>query len=167
MAKRIGNTWSALSEADNKVWESWENKFVPDCGAAATVGGEIVRAMDRLIYRFFNDGDMVGEAYGNETCNSSYRYLCRFIKNFPSLHGGYSDEKYEDLLLDGQILAYETLTNNPSLFERPNHEDSREADPEDYTWSQEDDEDDGWWGEDDDEFDDDDWIEDEMYDVEQ
>lgn len=50
-------------------------QLVPRMGKADTVAGEIVRAYNRLEYRFFNDGDMVGIGYGCETCNAAARYL--------------------------------------------------------------------------------------------
>jgi hypothetical protein len=66
-----------IDKLDNEYFNDLRDKYVPGMGAAETRAGEIIRAMDRLIYRFFNDGDMVGKGYGNETCNSSYRYLRR------------------------------------------------------------------------------------------
>lgn len=49
--------------------------LVPSSGPADTNRGEIVRAFQRLEYRWYNDGDEPGDGYGNETCNSSARYL--------------------------------------------------------------------------------------------
>lgn len=59
---------------DAKMQELFE-KYVPDSGAAETVGGEIVRAMNRIGYRFYNDGDMCHVGYGRETVNPACRYL--------------------------------------------------------------------------------------------
>ena len=50
-------------------------ELVPPAGKADTVAGEMVRAVCRLQYRFYNDGDMIGVGYGNETCNAAARYL--------------------------------------------------------------------------------------------
>ena len=50
-------------------------ELVPASGKAATVAGEIVRAINRLAYRNYNDGDHVGVGYGRETCNPAARYL--------------------------------------------------------------------------------------------
>lgn len=50
-------------------------KLVPVQGKADTVAGEIVRALSRIGYRFYNDGDCVGVDYGCETCNPAARYL--------------------------------------------------------------------------------------------
>ena len=45
------------------------DEHVPMSGKADTVGGEIVRAISRIGYRWWNDGDHIGVGYGNETCN--------------------------------------------------------------------------------------------------
>ena len=73
------NTWSGLTLEQDQIWEQLCNEHVPTSGMASTVGGEILRAMSRIIYRFYNDGDMVGVGYGNETCNSSDRYLLSVV----------------------------------------------------------------------------------------
>lgn len=53
------------------------SNLVPLQGSASTVAGEIVRAISRIEYRFYNDGDHLGVGYGNETCNAAGRYLMR------------------------------------------------------------------------------------------
>lgn len=65
------------------------NKYVPASGMADTYGGEILRAFARIYYRCYNDGDVPFVGYGNETCNSSYRFLYNagapgFEKQYPS-----------------------------------------------------------------------------------
>ena len=44
-------------------------ELVPLEGKADTLAGEIVRAISRIGYRFYNDGDQVGVGYGKQTCN--------------------------------------------------------------------------------------------------
>lgn len=51
------------------------DQMVPPEGKALTVAGEMVRAAEKLIYRYYNDGDLVGRGYGNHTCNAPARYL--------------------------------------------------------------------------------------------
>ena len=43
------------------------DKLVPGSGASDTVEGEMIRAINRLIYRFYNDGDFFYQGYGAET----------------------------------------------------------------------------------------------------
>ena len=50
-------------------------ELVPASGKADTVAGEIVRAITRIGYRNWNDGDHIGVGYGKETCNPAARYL--------------------------------------------------------------------------------------------
>ena len=50
-------------------------ELVPLEGKADTLAGEIVRAISRIGYRFYNDGDQVGMDYGKQTCNPPARFL--------------------------------------------------------------------------------------------
>lgn len=63
--------------------------FVPRSGACETLGGEIVRAVSRIVYRWFNDGDVFYTGYGIETCARDAGYL---VDN--------TDEKIADLICD-------------------------------------------------------------------
>ena len=67
---------------DNKVFDELTRKYMPASDAADTVGGEILRAVNRLIYRFYNDGDRLGEGCGCETCNFAARYLTNIDKDY-------------------------------------------------------------------------------------
>jgi len=51
------------------------DKLVPESGAADTIEGEMLRAMNRLIYRYYNDGDKFFEGYGTETAGPAHSYL--------------------------------------------------------------------------------------------
>ena len=53
------------------------DELVPAQGKADTVAGELVRAMMRILYRDYNDGDLFYEGYGKETCGGSVVYLDR------------------------------------------------------------------------------------------
>lgn len=107
---------------------TWHAQYVPVSGIAPTKGGEIVRAIVRLDFRFYNDGDMVGWCYGNETCNSSDRYLCSNVPGYFSIETNdlaVSEKAYEKVLLNAERIVYEYLSANPELFNTPNTEDSR------------------------------------------
>ena len=140
-----------IDKLDNEFFNDLRDKLVPGCGKADTVAGEIIRAMDRLIYRFWNDGDMVGDGYGNETCNGSYRYMYHKLPTCPDLYGESGNEDgYAEALaaLAEEVMNY--LKLNPGLQETPNHDDSRSDydEPEDYQWynDEEEDEDDEYDG---------------------
>lgn len=127
------NSWSGLSPKQQQLWDQWFDKYVPSEGKADTVGGEIVRAMTRIIYRFFNDGDMVGISYGNTTCNSSDRYLSTTIAEYKSLDGisEYEEDEYSASMLRNHRIVFRFLKANPNLFTTPNTFDSREVSDED------------------------------------
>lgn len=50
-------------ERINKLFK----ELVPETGKADSLAGELVRAMSRIGYRFYNDGDQLGIGYGKET----------------------------------------------------------------------------------------------------
>lgn len=139
-----------IDKLDNEFFNELRDKLVPACGKADTVAGEIIRAMDRLIYRFYNDGDMVGDGYGNETCNGSFRYLHMLIPNCPNLYRESGNEDgYVELLADMAGVIANFLSKNPELQSAPNTDDSRSDydDPQDYEWDRyEEDEDDEYDG---------------------
>ena len=64
-----------LKEDKKLTFEELSDKYVPSIGKADTKGGELVRAVDRIIYRFYNDGDIAGVGYGKETVNPAVRFL--------------------------------------------------------------------------------------------
>jgi len=51
------------------------NLLVPGSGRCDTVEGEMLRAINKIIYRFYNDGDMYFEGYGCETAGPPHSYL--------------------------------------------------------------------------------------------
>lgn len=63
---------------ENKKFDKYSDKLMKPSGKSDTVGGEIVRAVNRICYRFYNDGDIIGCGYGNETCNAAGRYLFKY-----------------------------------------------------------------------------------------
>lgn len=135
----ITDASARLDVLDNTYFNELRNEYVPDMGKAATVAGEIIRAFDRLVYRFFNDGDCVGEGYGNETCNSSYRFLYRTIgDDFPQLYAGNDDQYATALVQSGEVIR-KYLMMNPDAFTTNNYTDSREPDDEDLAAAREED----------------------------
>lgn len=95
-------------------------------GKADTVAGEIVRAISRIGFRYYNDGDLLGVGYGKETCNPAGRYLMKNcdenIKNLVSNLWG-NEYDYTDGLanLEEAVLSY--IEQRPELQEMENKED--------------------------------------------
>lgn len=103
-------------------------ELVPFRGKADTVAGEIVRAVSRIGYRCFNDGDHIGVGYGNETCNAAARYLMENTNKQVTdvicrMWGLYPDDAYESELNDLIAAAVEYLDENPDLKTAPNSTD--------------------------------------------
>lgn len=115
-------------EITNKIDALFE-ELVPASGKADTVAGEIIRAVCRIGYRWFNDGDMVGVGYGKETCNPAARYLAekagsRVERAISDMWGDFlPDDIYEKRLqtLNVEVLAF--LDLHPELKGQPNSED--------------------------------------------
>lgn len=113
------------------------DKLVPSSGAAETVAGEYVRAIMRILYRDYNDGDKFFEGYGLETCGSSAEYL--FDEEFSAV-ATILDDCYRLTDNDGEYTeAIESLgqdvvnriAKNPELLWTINETDSRDY-PYDY-----------------------------------
>ncbi len=56
-------------------------ELVPVKGKCESLAGEIIRAIARIGYRYYNDGDMVGVGYGKETCKDCFSLHCKFVSN--------------------------------------------------------------------------------------
>ena len=60
-----------LGKRNNALFD----KLVPGSGDSETVEGEMIRAINRIIYRFFNDGDYFYKGYGAETAGPAHSFL--------------------------------------------------------------------------------------------
>ena len=144
-------------ERINKLFE----ELVPASGKAESLAGELVRAMARIGYRNYNDGDHVGVGYGKETCNPAARFLIKKGNKeigdlAAAIWGIENDTAYDKLvdLLAGAVADYvegtpelrKTPTEDMMSFRDPDEDVDDSWDEEEEAWEDEDDEDD--WGED-------------------
>lgn len=112
-------------------------ELVPAEGKAKTVAGEVVRALNKIAYRYYNDGDIIGVGYGKETCNPAARYLAENTSGgigllISSMWGECSESKYEDNLKSLIVLALDWVDSSDAR-NKLNTEDMLEYDdPEDY-----------------------------------
>ena len=60
-----------LEKRSNDYFE----KLVPGQGNADTIEGELLRAINRIIYRYYNDGDFYYKGYGTETAGPAHSFL--------------------------------------------------------------------------------------------
>ena len=135
-------------------------ELVPETGKADSLAGELVRAMSRIAYRFYNDGDMVNIAYGKETCNPAARFLiakgnAEISSLTVALWEIFSEDAYEKVMdiLCGAVADY--VEQNPDLRNQPTED----------MWDfkdEEEDQDDSW-DEEEDDWDEEDYDEEEDY----
>ena len=111
------------------------NDVVPSSGKADSVGGEIVRAMMRILYRDYNDGDVFYDGYGLETAGPSAEYLMDTVEEVSDelkriVERELEDDEYTEALEDATATILHYLVDNSHLFGEPNEEDSRDYDTE-------------------------------------
>lgn len=116
-----------MTITENKISKLFA-ELVPTSGKADTVAGEIIRAISRIGYRFYNDGDQIGIGYGKETCNPAARYLMEYTDKeidavIVKMWGEYSEDVYEGYLheLEDKVLAF--LENHPETKTTKNYVD--------------------------------------------
>ena len=107
----------------NRVNTRFE-ELVPLEGKADTLAGEIVRAISRIGYRFYNDGDQVGVGYGKQTCNPPARFLASAtsaaIGDLVRALWQVTDEAAYERLLDVVTeMTMDYIEAHPELREQP------------------------------------------------
>ena len=118
-------------------------ELVPSIGKSESVAGELVRAINRLLYRYFNDGDQLGIGYGNETCNPAARYLQRYgSHNVRMLVDNMWDEnntdQYEEYLVELVDEINDMVRDNQYLRNKPTPDMFSFKKPEDDQWGDDD-----------------------------
>ena len=112
-----------MTKNENRINKLFE-ELVPTSGKVDSLAGELVRATARIGYRFFNDGDMVNQGYGKETCNPAARFLiakgnAEISSLTVALWEIFSEDAYEKVLdtLEGAVADY--IKQNPNLRSQP------------------------------------------------
>ena len=104
-----------LDRINNELFD----KLVPASGKAETIGGEMLRAINRLIYRYYNDGDIVIQGYGIETCMSSYLFLEDNLSELGLIKLDWK-RHWEDERIDPKQAAWNELAFNYSENDKYN-----------------------------------------------
>lgn len=115
-------------ELENANWDEFVKVLVPESGKADTVAGEIVRAIARIEYRYFNDGDLFNQGYGRETAGSSavYLYWLEDFEGFQDTLIEMTDkDDYSKGIEELKETALDYLKSHPELFATENKSDSR------------------------------------------
>ena len=117
-----------MTEAEKNEWAAMEKRLMPPSGKAETVAGEIIRAADRIWYRWWNDGDKINVGYGKETCNGTARYLEKIRgSEFPVevWNGSLGEDAYTEFTEKLVAEMYAFIKAHPEPETTPNTEDSR------------------------------------------
>ena len=122
-----------MTENELKLQELF-GSLVPENGKADSLAGEIVRAMTRIVYRAWNDGDKIGVGYGKETCNPPARFLMsnttEEIANLIIAAWGMGNDGAYDAVINvvvGKVVEY--VNAHPELKERPTEDMLSYVDP--------------------------------------
>ena len=112
-----------MKKNEERISELFD-ELVPMSGKADSLAGELVRAISRIEYRFFNDGDLVNLGYGKKTCNPAARFLIAKGNHEISdltvaIWEIVSEDAYEKVLdtLEGAVADY--VEQNPDLRKQP------------------------------------------------
>ena len=79
----IGDDWS---------FDNLFDKLVPDSGKCDTLAGELIRAVNKIDYRWYNDGDRWFEDYGIETAGPAAMLIINFEHD--------DENPYYDFMID-------------------------------------------------------------------
>ena len=96
--------------------------LVPSSGPAETLAGELVRAMMRIEYRYYNDGDYFYTGYGIETCGSSAAFIADKVNEqtyslvMRAAEDSEQDDIYEETLRRLADIVLRYVMDNPKTF---------------------------------------------------
>jgi len=148
---KYSDNWGGLNKADNEFHDAMWSQHVPACGKSKNLGGEILRAINRIIYKFYNDGDTVARYYSS-SYNHSYGAELFLQKKVPGyipmrdINYDYFSE-FEEAACKNLKIVVDYLRNNPALFEVENTEDFLDLSPEEEWPDDEDWDDEDEWNE--------------------
>ena len=146
-----------LEDRNEPLWK----ELVPGSGKAETVEGEMLRAINRMVYRFYNDGDKYFEGYGAETAGPAHAFLIDANHPLKSAMNKILDEpsgdaSYERMLKDALDMILDhieskqgkyTPNNVGDMFDYDSYFEDEEEDDDDYTYDYDDEEDDDYYNE--------------------
>jgi len=138
--------------------EALYDTLVAPQGSSETIEGEILRAVNKLAYRFYNDGDKFYEGYGTETVGGVAVFLktspeipselrSLFSETLDSMESSYNDTAYEKGLKTIVGAALDFIESKEGNY-TPTQEDMLDYESE---WEEEEEDDDYDYYDDDDE----------------
>lgn len=107
-------------------FETVTEKYLPDRGEGETKASQIVTAVNKLVYKWYNDGDVFDNTHYLEGwCNDLSSYANWLYRNttenvkmiLNAVYNCYGDSEYEDLLqeLADELLKEEYLVEQNKL----------------------------------------------------
>lgn len=159
MFVQFNNNWGGLTPENKQYNDELYEKYVPSCGKSDTIAGEIIRAINRICYKFYNDGDTV-KRYYSSSYNHSWacdKFLEEHVPGYESMRE-LEDEEFELPLSENfnYILNWLRDPSNAELFaEGSNEEDCLDDAPYQEWEDEEEDYEDDYYYEDDDNIEDD------------
>ena len=121
---------------ENVDWDYFDkftpivNEYIPDQGEGETMASQIATAVNKLVYRWYNDGDTYDYVNGfigglSTYANWLYKYVPETRNILDSITNVYNDDEYEnilkrlaDLTLDEEFLwEYSTESMKNSIYE--------------------------------------------------
>lgn len=130
-------------DEDSSRFQIAFDELVPPQGKADTQAGELIRAMGRILYRWFNDGDVFYKGYGVETVLPSIAFIYKYgpdsvkelVDDAIEKAQEYGDPKffeenggYEEFLNNTAEFVVDYILDNPELIAEEPVEDSRNTD---------------------------------------
>ncbi len=129
----MDNTYWNNNGKHQKEYETMWERLVPGEGPAATVAGELLRAVSRLYYRWFNDGDRIQPSMDEWAMSTSavqaFNYLYQFrdpVTRFSTkplmeaIVGADTEADYEEALEQAADAIIEWAVKQPDT---PNEDD--------------------------------------------
>lgn len=115
---KYASNWGGLTPENKEYMYKVYQRYVPFSGKAETLGGEIIRAINRISYKYYNDGDTVARYY-----SSGYNYSLACDHFLEQYVAGYKSMKdvpecqFEDVLCENFNYIAKWLKENEQLFE--------------------------------------------------
>jgi hypothetical protein len=125
------NNWGGLNAEDNGWHDAMYDRYVPAYGKAGTLGGEILRAINRIVYKFYNDGDTVARYYSSNYNHSfgAEKFLSKHVPSYYIMRDITDDGDFEKAVCKNLKAIVDYLRKNPALFEVENYEDFLDLSP--------------------------------------
>ena len=117
--------WNDIKkDLENRSEEYWK-VLVPGSGNCETMEGEMLRAINRIIYRHWNDGDYFFKGYGCETAGPAHAFLVqgcplgyKLKPLFDTTIGDTSN--YESVIYEALDLILEYIDSKEGKYEKSN-----------------------------------------------